>query len=476
MANKLQDQFWMGRIPLRPLPYELKDKEYTHELMVDSTGENPTYHIFITSTEDPTKIIDLSDKLITEGFNSKELTIRIAGVQEPLSIQELLEYIYLRFVHIDDVGGFDPEKDTSKILDQNNKDVILKDINGQAIFPIVRATSIMDTNGVSLEDRLNQISHIAVTRDIVFATEQDQNTFDITYPFPNYFVGGNYMELRVGGTCISPDAYSITENFNEAGEAFGCTVTFTLDYFKQNRKIEVLFLYNSAHADGSATAIDGAVIANRSIPITKFRAVDSYTIDDPNSVATARALYKLYHNISDIATSASSNVLFVKDLSSDDPNSVSVNLVDEDVALSDRYLMLAVYISSGKYNNVTVNVSYIEDGTLVKKRFECEVSNGIGASRLLKLLVNKDECVILDITEVHIARNRYFHYCTSTDTTISFSGLEYDSNGVISVFRNGIRLFEDLDYSMNHSTQTITLTTRPAVKDVIVFECEYLSH
>ena len=196
--SKLQDQFDMGRIPLRPLPYENREIAFTNELMVDTTGENPTNHIYITSPEDPSKVIDLSAAIIIEGFNSKDLTVSIAGVKDPISIQKLIEYIYLRFVHIDDIAGFDPSEDLSKVLDSNNKNVILKDINGNSVFPVVRAETIYDSKGVDLDTKLKQISHLAVLTDTIYATMRDQNIFDIVYPFNNYFSGGNYMELRVG--------------------------------------------------------------------------------------------------------------------------------------------------------------------------------------------------------------------------------------------------------------------------------------
>ena len=476
MPRHLQDEFDMGRIPIRPLPYENRDKAFTHELMVDSTGENPTYHIFIASTDDPKKLIDLSEKLIAEGFSSQELTVRITGIQEPVSVQQLIEYIYLRFVHIEDVAGFDPEEDTAKVLDTDNKDVILRTINGAAVFPVVRASSIIDANGISLEDRLNHISHLAFIRDSITASQDGQQTFEITYPFANYLAGGNYIEFRLDGMTVSPSQYTLIENTNEVGEAFGCTVTFAVSALAKGKTIDILYLYNAGNLNGTVTVIDGNMIANKSISVIKLNASDSYTMDDPNSVATSRAVYRLYQNISEIATDASSKSMFVKDLLPANSNAIMVDLSHEGIMLSERYIMLLVYLTAGKAENIETIISYVVDGQTVIKRFDCEIPNGAGDGRILKLLVNQSECIVLETTKMHIARNRFFHYCTSVSQDISFKGLDYDSNGVLSVYHNGVRLFEDLDYTMNHSTQMITLTTRPAVRDVIVFEFEYLAH
>lgn len=473
--SKLQDQFDMGRIPIRPLPYENKQLAFTHELMVDTTGENPTNHIFITSIDDPSRVIDLSSAIILEAFNSKDLTIKIAGVKDPISIHDLIEYIYLRFVHIDDTTGFDPVRDMSKILNPDNKNVILKDINGEAIFPVVRASTIYDNDGVPLDTKLKGISHLSVLRDKVVANMDNQSVFEITYPFVNYLSAGNYMELRVGGTYISPDNYSLTENLNEAGEAFGCSISFYHDRFELDRKIEILYFYNSAFVENNATAIDGNKIANGSIPTTKLKTSNSYINNDPSTLATSRAVYRLYESIADTLSANGEKAVYAKDLANDDPDTISINLINEDITLGSNYVLVTVYAEHPKAENVNIIVHHTLGNKVDDvKEFQCTIPNGLSEGRLLRLLINQEQCIVLNAPEVHLERSRYFHYSTQSENEISFANLEYDSTSLISVYRNGIRLFEDVDFTINYQRQIITLFTKTVAKDVIVFEAENL--
>ena len=51
----INDQYNMGRIPLRPLALTDKANAQTKELIIDYKGDKPTYHIYITDAKDRTK-------------------------------------------------------------------------------------------------------------------------------------------------------------------------------------------------------------------------------------------------------------------------------------------------------------------------------------------------------------------------------------------------------------------------------------
>ena len=52
------DQFNMGRLPLRPLSLNDKELAQTKELLIDNLGDDPSYHIYITDSKDRTRLID----------------------------------------------------------------------------------------------------------------------------------------------------------------------------------------------------------------------------------------------------------------------------------------------------------------------------------------------------------------------------------------------------------------------------------
>ena len=56
----INDQYNMGRIPLRPLALTDKANAQTKELIIDYKGDKPTYHIYITDAKDRTKLIDIT--------------------------------------------------------------------------------------------------------------------------------------------------------------------------------------------------------------------------------------------------------------------------------------------------------------------------------------------------------------------------------------------------------------------------------
>ena len=110
----LQDQFDMGRIPIKPLPFINKALVNKGELMVDHAGDNPTYHLYITDPNDETKIIDLTSHMVREAFGTS-IMISIDGVDEPMTLDDIINFIYSRFTYPDNVNGYNYDRDISKI-------------------------------------------------------------------------------------------------------------------------------------------------------------------------------------------------------------------------------------------------------------------------------------------------------------------------------------------------------------------------
>ena len=92
------DQFNMGRLPLRPLSLSDKDLAQTKELLIDNLGDDPSYHIYITDSKDRTRLIDLTN-LYSENPNisGDNLTITIDGLIDPQKLKYIINFIYKIF-------------------------------------------------------------------------------------------------------------------------------------------------------------------------------------------------------------------------------------------------------------------------------------------------------------------------------------------------------------------------------------------
>ena len=65
----VNDQYNMSRIPIRPLSLSNKDLASTKELIIDNLGDKPSYHLYITDSEDRTKLIDITSLMIESRIN-----------------------------------------------------------------------------------------------------------------------------------------------------------------------------------------------------------------------------------------------------------------------------------------------------------------------------------------------------------------------------------------------------------------------
>ena len=131
------DQFNMGRLPLRPLSLNDKELAQTKELLIDNLGDDPSYHIYITDSKDRTRLIDLTN-LYSENPNisGDNLTITIDGLIDPQKLKYIINFIYKRYLMPDNTNGFNPALDYDKIFDQDTKTVLLKDTGGNIYLPI----------------------------------------------------------------------------------------------------------------------------------------------------------------------------------------------------------------------------------------------------------------------------------------------------------------------------------------------------
>ena len=482
--SSLQDEFKMGRIPIRPLQYQNKDKAHTKELMVDlyrdNPDEKPTFHIYISDAIDRSTIYDLTQIMINEAFAGKEIYVDIEGIDKPLSIYEAINYIYRRFIHIDNPDGFNLSDDIEKLTLATNKIALLKDINNEYVFPVTRTDAIYDKNGNTLQSRLDNSTRVGFSNDYIKVSYDNQTSFDIIYPFPNYFNGGNFMQLFIGTTIIDKTRYNIVERESDDGKIYGCTINFFTDSFEIGRRIDILFIFNTPSIDGKQfEAIDGHILASHTLPMEKLeRYSDSYTLNDSSSIATSKAVHDLYEETYDMLLNKGGKAIYTKDLSPDSSSTITVNTINDNIILSGNYILISVITQSSKNKNLTLSVISMKDEITkeaIITRFSVELPQAMSPNRIVRFLVNQDEALALNATDIKLNNSRYIHYCDDAENVISFKNLNYSESSIIKVYRNGVRLFKDMDYTINFSTETITLFVRTQAKEKIIFESEYIS-
>ncbi len=467
----LQDQFDMSRIPIKPLPYLNKAVAQKGELMVDHAGPNPTYHLYIVDPTDATKIIDITSFLVKEAFGNS-ITVNIEGIEEPISLHELMNFIYKRFTYPDDPNGFNPERDRSKILDPSTQVVLLRDIDGICYLPITRADSVFDENGNSIQERLDSITRLGFAHDYLQVEVDDQQIFEIEYPFENYTQNGNYFELRIGTVFVDKSRYQVIDKFDEDGKAYGATITFFNDKFERNRRIDILYIYNATGLLAGEAAINGGQIAYHSINSSKLeKVVNTYNLPDETALVSAKALYDLYNEFIAAINDTNGSSVYCLD-TSDAQNIIDVNIRPNNIFLGSKYIVLHVLTKTEKTSNIVLNVMHGDSSTQNNSSFTINVPGGVGAGRMMRILVNSNTSRVLNITNYYTTVNRFIYTCVDQEVVIPYNELNYNTNSFIKVYRNGVRLFEDLDYSKDSINENITLFVRTEEGERIVFEAE----
>ena len=138
--------------------------------------------------------------------------------------------------------------------------------------------------------------------------------------------------------------------------------------------------------------------------------------------------------------------------------------------------MLTILVNEMKSNSITLDIIHDLSEAPTSTTFSIQLQNEVPAGKLLKVLVNKSNVKVLDITGARLKSTRYIYTCQDQDTVINFNNLTYTNESLIKVYRNGVRLFVDLDYSLNNVNETITLFVRAEDGEKIIFEAETIEY
>lgn len=462
----LNDQFEHGRLPIKPLPYKDRNLSQCNEIMVDY-GEDASYHIYITHHYDPTKYIDITALIVKEmlpkaEINANQFTITIEGERDPQSLADIINFIWKRFTYAEDPSGFVPETDMDLIYNPTTISVLLQTTDGQIQLPITLADNVYDKNGNSIQSLLDSMTRLAFSVSYIYATQDNQTSFEFQYPFEDY---PDMLEVRIGTTYVDRTRYQITKHYDVEGHYSSATLDFIGEGIENGRRIDLVWIFNSVYEKG--TKIDfmsGSKIADSTISITKLEKYsDSYSYADGNSVATSKAVANLYNDLTAAINANNQNLFHCPDLSITN-DKITVNIgraaTDGDVIVattaSVKASSVVLSINNTSYNIIT------PDGSALTKGFR--------NNQVIKFKISSNKAIILSGISNEIRTNKYIYDCEDQEYIIPFSGLAYNTGDLIHVYRNGVRLFQDLDYSLNTANETITLFVRTEQGERIIFE------
>lgn len=481
----LNDQFEHGRIPIKPLPYKNRDLSQCNEILIDYGGDDPNhepnYHIYITHHNDPNKYIDITSLIIKEmlpnaEINANQFTITIEGNKDPQSLMDIINYIWKRFSHAEDPSGFVYEDDRDLIYDPTTVSVLLQTTDGQIQLPITLADNVYDKSGNSIQDRLDNMTRLGFSVSYLYATQDNQTSFEFNYPFEDY---PDMLEVRIGTTYIDRSRYQITRHYNAEGHYISATLDFIGESIENGRRIDLVWIFNSLYED-EATAVSfmsGSRIADSSVSIYKLEKYsDSYSYNDSNSVATSKALVNLYNHLSEVINANNQNMFTYIDVSSSNNDSIGIK-ADKKPNDGDIIIVTTSSLKSSTVNLV-INAPVDLAGMVISALFYYNIKTpdgnnlvrGFANNQVLKFKIEGENAILISGISGEIRSNKFMHDCIDQELTISYKGLDYNSGDLIHVYRNGVRLFQDIDYSTNYTDETITLFVRTEQGERIVFE------
>jgi hypothetical protein len=507
-TNNYNDQFELGRIPLKPLAYSSKNLASTNELIVDYSGDNPTYRIYISDKDDVSKLHDLTYEIAQDIINSdisadpSKLKIDLEGVDEPEDLKFLMNFIYKRLIYAENANGFRYDRDITKVLDETSKNTLLTNTDGTIILPVTTTDNVLDKSGQTISDRLANMVSTGINHYTITPEVDSQAEFDITLPYSNY---DGYLEIYVDGLLIPEDDYTSTvdEDDNEI-LVVSLTNNDLINSITTESKIHVVFIYNTLMTGtGRYEKLNGASISNNSISTRKLaRVSDSYTFNNKNTVATSAAVYNLYTYVADKLDGSADNMIYALDSSTD--NGTIIISTSKDFVNDTEPFIVEVALHSNKLSEV---VLMIQSTTTVTTESNTEettdegdaavisddsdtsevattnvydlvypdgtrLTRGLSANRVMKLMILNEynEAVIISSGMNAPKSTRYIYTCADRETDIPYSALDHNTDDLINVYRNGVRLFEDLDYYIDTVNEFITLFERTEKDEKIIFE------
>lgn len=460
------DQFEHGRIPIRPLSYKNRDLSNTNELIIDY-GEDASYHIYISHHTERGKYIDITALIVNEmlpkvEINGDQFTVTVEGEKNPRSLKDIINFIWKRFLYAEDPSGYVPEEDQYKLYLPTTVTVLLQASDGQIMLPVTLADNVFDKDGNTIQSRLDSQTKLGFGVSYIYSTRQDQTSFEFEYPFEDY---PDMLELRIGTTYIDNTRYQVTKHYDAEGHYKTGTIDLLGESIEVGRRLDLVWIYNCIYDDdGSIKFMSGSKFADGSIPLCKMEKYsDSYSYPDGNSIATSKALANMYLEFCDMLNADNDHIFHCPDINKTQ-NVIEIN-IGRNGANGDVYF---VTTSCDKASTATLKVG--SNTYQVKYATGSKPTKGYRGGQSVKFTISNNEAIVLAGAGDGLRSTKYAYDCVDQETVIPFKNMDYHTGDLIQVYRNGVRLFEDIDYSMNLSNETITLFVRTELNERIVFE------
>lgn len=445
-----------ARIPVIPLPYKDKELAVEKEIVIKYGHDDEYPNIYIVDENDKTKLWDITAGIVEsiKGSPGDDFTVVIDGIGT-IKLGDILNLLYSISLTHDEAWSIETIKKMIPTTIVDNKGIVYA--------PRSLSTSVYMESGETIDVRLKSISKVGLAMRHVIATEERQQTFTIPFPFDNYLSEGNSFWIYVGGIMVDSRRYYISED--------GTQITFidSEDYVEKDRTCTFLFWYNSATPDtGVLLVMDGKYITPRTIETNRLANVsDSIDLNDPEAVASARAVCTLRNIMNERIDGLAGNVS-VTCLA--DSSSTSTELV---VKIPNYQLidsnMIHIRLREDLGPNATLKVN--NEPALPIYNGNNRVEAGPLAGEIINVSFNSldNRFYIYGVSSFKLETTYYSNSPAEGSSTIPFN-LSYDALvDKLDVYYNGVKLFPDINYTLNESSITL-LDFESEVGDLFTFE------
>lgn len=445
-----------ARIPVIPLPYKDKELAVEKEIVIKYGHDDEYPNIYIVDENDRTKLWDITEGIrqSIQGSSGDDFTVEIDGIGT-ISLHDVLNLLYSISLTHDEAWSVETIKKMVPTTIVDNKGVVYA--------PRSLSTSVFMESGESIDVRLRSISKVGLAEKAVIATEERQRTFVIPYPFENYLSEGNSFWIYVGGILVDSTRYYMSED--------GSSITFIDedDYVEKDRTCKFLFWYNSATPDtGVLLIMDGKYITPYSIETNRLaQTSDSIDLNNPESVATSRAVCTVRNVLNERIDSIAGNVSVT--CFADEASTATELIVKiPNYILADSN-MIHIRLREDLGPNATLQIN--DEPAMPIYNGNNRVEAGPKAGEIINVSFSslENRFYIYGVSTFKL-QTTYSHVSPDEGTsTINFN-LSYNPLvDKLDVYYNGIKLFPDVNFTLNESSiELLDFTTEAG--DLFTFE------
>lgn len=432
-----------ARIPVIPLPYKDKALAVEKEIVIKYGHDDEYPNIYIVDEYDRTKLWDITAGIIEsiKGSPGDDFTVEIDGIGT-IKLGDILNLLYSISLTHDEAWSIETIKKMIPTTIVDNKGIVYA--------PRSLSTSVYMESGETIDVRLRSISKVGLAMRHVIATEERQQTFTIPYPFDNYLSEGNSFWIYVGGIMVDSRRYYMSED--------GTQITFidSDDYVEKDRTCTFLFWYNSATPDtGVLLIMDGKYITPRTIETNRLANVsDSIDLNDPEAVASSRAVCTLRNVVNERVDALAGNVS-VTCLADETSTSTELVVKIPNYELVDSN-MIHIRLREDLGPNATLQVN--DEPALPIYNGNNRVEAGPLAGEIINVSFNslENRFYIYGVSTFKLETTYYSNSPDEGTSTIPFN-LSYNRLlDKLDVYYNGVKLFPDINYTLNESSITLS--------------------